>query len=335
MEGNLGCGGSEYQMALLVTQLSKEVNNTITVFHYNKLVTFKDGIQSFIIQSLNDIRLNDISIFVINLTNQLSQSQSIALERFCRLTNSKIIFWVHCRLNYNEIIKFSMIENVKKIVFVTPLEEKLLGENIPQNKKMFIFNMSPKIESLSLNGNKGNIVVYVGNISEYKGFIYFLKEWKSIKRKVPDSELFVIGNGALYNRSNVAQFSKLNLCKAEYEDEVLHILDADNIIDSIHFMGIMGKEKNDVIQRAKVGIVTNKNIETFCITALEYQQNKVPVLALGKDGLKYTVCSSSGILCNSFKEIRENTIRILNDEIKFDYQNEFFERFYPETIIAR
>lgn len=151
--------------------------------------------------------------------------------------------------------------------------------------------MNPKIDSLSLNGNKGNIVVYVGNISEYKGFIYFLKEWKSIKRNVPDAELFVIGNGALYNRSNIARFSKLNLCKAEYEDEVLRILETDNIKDSIHFMGIMGKEKNDVIQRAKVGIVTNKNVETFCITALEYQQNKVPVLALGKDGLKYTVYS--------------------------------------------
>ena len=330
-KGNPGCGGAEYQMALLFTELSRNIKYNIIVFNYNMTTKFANNVKNILINNLGDIKDDIDMTMIINFTNEL---QTDELYNFIKSSKMNFIIWVHCRLNKEKIREFSKLENIKKIVFVTPLEMEILGKNILK-KKVSIFNMIPEpVGELNFYKKKDNIVVYVGNISRYKGFINLLYQWKQIKLNVKDAQLFVIGNGSLYNRHQ--KFSKLNLCKPDYEYEIQNVLLKDNILDSVHFLGLMGYNKKQIIKRAKVGIVTNQNVETFCITALEYQKYGVPVVALNKDGLKYSVQNGkSGILCETFEEMGKQIIKILKEEYKFDLPNKFLEQFYCKNIISK
>lgn len=327
--GNPGCGGAEYQMSLLFSELAMSEYNEIYVFHYNKSVILPNSVNEIIINDLNELTNYDQMIIVVNLTNEL---KSTKLNDVILKSNHAFVIWVHCRLNTRTISLLSKEKNVRKIVFVSPLELNLIEESVSSNKATTIFNMIPKCDISSTSTSKDNTVVYVGNISRYKGFINFLKQWKYIIDCVNNAQLYVIGNGLLYNRNNA--LSVFKLCKPDYEKEIYDVLTNDNIMESVHFLGLMGSEKKHILSKAKLGIITNQNVETFCITALEYQQYGVPVLALDKDGLRFSVNNGvSGLLCNSFIDMRNKAIDILQDKYNFDFNNDFLSEFYVNKII--
>lgn len=62
-------------------------------------------------------------------------------------------------------------------------------------------------------------------------------------KKVPQAQLYVIGGGNLYNRNAV--MGKYGIATQEYENEFMpYITDDDGkILPSVHFCGILGKEK--------------------------------------------------------------------------------------------
>ena len=115
-------------------------------------------------------------------------------------------------------------------------------------------------------------VVYMGCLIEEKGFHVLAKAWKKILEQVPDAQLYVIGNGRLYDKD--APLGKYGQASPEYENMFMpYVTDVEgNVLESVHFMGVMGNEKYDIISKCKVGVPNpNSTPETFCISGVEMQ----------------------------------------------------------------
>ena len=138
----------------------------------------------------------------------------------------------------------------------------------------------------------GNTVVFIGNIIPLKGFHYLARVWQSsIIKKRPDAKLIVIGSGKLYDRNS--KLGKWGIAEESYEAKYIRPFLADEngeVIESVHFAGLLGFEKIDILQSADVGIANPSGAtETFCTAAVEIQACGTPVVSAAKGGLLDTV----------------------------------------------
>ena len=101
------------------------------------------------------------------------------------------------------------------------------------------------------------IVTYVGSLVPAKGFHRLAQIWPEVISKVPNAELYVIGNGKVYDRN--AKLGKYGISQSDYENQFMKYLtdDEGEILKSVHFCGIVGKEKRDIFATY---IVENKKI---------------------------------------------------------------------------
>ena len=81
------------------------------------------------------------------------------------------------------------------------------------------------------------------------------------------------------------------------------------------FHGILGAKKNDILASAAVGVVNpTGETETFCISAVEFQAQRVPVVSARDWGLLDTVRHGrTGLLCRNKEELISNVVKLLKD----------------------
>lgn len=162
---------------------------------------------------------------------------------------------------------------------------------------------------------KKNHVCYMGSLVPEKGFHILARQWKYIIKKVPDAELYVLGSGNLYNNS--LKLGKYGLAVDGYEKKFIKYLTVNGrIMPSVHFLGIVGAEKKDIIRSCKVGVPNPSAVtETFCICAVEMQAQGVVVCSRKKWGLLDTVDDGkTGFLSYSGRKLANNIIKILRDD---------------------
>lgn len=112
----------------------------------------------------------------------------------------------------------------------------------------------------------------MGCIRPDKGFHVLAKAWPTILTEIPDAQLYVIGNGQLYGKD--VSLGKYGVATQEYENEFMpYLIDkGGQILPSVHFLGLLGDEKYDVMGRCKVGVPNPTNSsETFCISGVEME----------------------------------------------------------------
>jgi glycosyltransferase involved in cell wall biosynthesis len=162
---------------------------------------------------------------------------------------------------------------------------------------------------------QGNTVVYIGSIIHAKGFHVLAKVWPRILEQQPDAKLVVIGSGKLYERSQ--KLGKWGVAEESYEAEYIRpfLSDRDgNLIKSVDFAGLLGAEKDRILQNADVGVVNpTGETETFCISAVEIQACGTPVVSAAKGGLLDTIVHNhTGFLGSSDRELISNILYLLN-----------------------
>ena len=183
-------------------------------------------------------------------------------------------------------------------------------------KSTYIYNMINTSRTAKERCVVQPSVTYIGSLVPAKGFHLLAKIWPSVLARVPDAQLNVIGTGKVYDRNAV--LGKYGIAQESYENEFMPYLTDENsdILPSVHFLGLLGEEKEDILCQTAVGVVNPTALtETFCISAVEMQLCGVPVVSKKKWGLLDTIKDrKTGFLYTSEKEFVDRVVQLLLDK---------------------
>ena len=316
MDGNPGIGGTYYAMLLLVKLLSLkcDTGNEYYLFVEDER-NLPDGINVIPTRNLLDlsrgIKEKKIDVLVVNKIGKDT------LDKFFFNSISdcdvKVVIWAHCFIPYKELCSYSRNKKVSKVVAVGKEQLMCWCDHPIFNKATYIYNICNYPDSpVTPYRERKNVVVYVGSIVPLKGLHLLTAAWPTIKKAVPDAELYIIGSGNLYNKDAI--MGKYGIADYFYEKQILKpVLDNKGQIDeSVHFLGVLGKEKTDILNMSKVGVPNPSGLtETFGYTAIEMQLAGTQIATIKCPGYLDTVYDKAGILYNNTKELAQSVISLL------------------------
>lgn len=315
-EGNPGIGGTYYAMLQVVYALSCSKNRNGDTFYLlmESDMFVPDYILKIVTPTINDLSRTIEKLQLDYLVVNKIGPETLGYDFFDNIRRIKInvIVWVHCSINVRTMNQLSKEPLVTKVVAVSKTQYYTWYDHQLFNKATFIYNMfEMKNTTPMLDYEKRpNAVVYVGAINHVKGVHYITKAWGKVKKVIPDAELYIIGSGKLY--SSTQECGKFGITESYYEQKVLRpILKNDQIDSSVHFLGVLGSEKWNILNRCKVGITNASSWETFGYTMLEMQLAGMQVTSKKSPGLIDTMYYGSGILYNNPNRLSNHIISLL------------------------
>ena len=315
--GNPGIGGTEFMfwtISFYLKKLYPELD--VVVFAANIETLPKEIIGIKCKDELEAVKLckeigGDIFIF---------KGPYHDIKLFNLIDNLKVksIMWSH---NYESVIglKYALNCNyLKRNLCVGKEQYDRLRDHKIFNKSTYIYNCLDFSPYKVKNIKKKNVVTFMGGLRVTKGFHILAKVWK----EVPDAELHVMGGAKLYNQN--ATTGGYGIADEKYEKRFMPYLlnDDGSVMNSVKFLGVLnGDEKIKAISETKVGIANPSGFgETFCISAIEFEAMKVPVVSCKKNGLLDTVIDKkSGLLVRNEKHLKDAIVTLLKDD-KLNYQ---------------
>ena len=300
--GNPGVGGSEYQFLLVPYLLEQRENNIMPFLLVNFMGKFphKNVIS---VRNLYDSCQYCINNGIKKIVIDIKSFDKTILDNFPDLS---VIVWAHNTVSWKNLNLFCRLPYVKRIVNVSREQMELYRDHLATCKSTYVYNITP-VKDVSFykskfSAHRDNNVVYMGSIVPEKGFHTLARVWKKILNCIPDAQLYVIGSGKLYNKN--AKLGKYGIAQQEYEDSFMRYLTDENgnIIPSVHFMGILGEEKWDVLGKCKVGIPNPTGIsETFCLCGIEMQLMGCNIVTIRKAAFLDTIMNHKYLYCADSK----------------------------------
>lgn len=339
-KGNPGIGGTQY-MTLLIAYVLSERENGInvrlyTVSNVNSFNGIDHRTSNNIFEAAEDAASENFNKFIIR-SNDVDWYQ----HPFKNIGNMDIIPWCH-NFHTAEIQQLMFSHpNVRKIICVSEEQRDLYRDDESFKICDYINNcihLNDEFVSKAMcvpNKHRKHIVVYLGSLVPSKSFHVLAELWKDILKEVPDAELYVIGSAGLYNQDMT--IGDLGVAERNYEELFLpHISENGKLLPSVHFCGLMGHEKNNLLLQAKVGIPNpTGRTETFCISALEMQIAGCSVTAMEAPGYYETIIN--GKMAKNKKKLLKNIITLLRTESPIDYDRtiNIIDHRFNLNIIAK
>lgn len=341
-KGNPGVGGTEYCI-LLLAQIYKK-------FYPQDEITFiatKEGLLPEVDEVQYVKHPMDIGVTFKKIEADMLVISSVyhgeplpqAFFDMVEAEQIKTIFWGHNFYLSDFCNRIAKCAYAKANVFVGRQQYDRYLDHQVIKKSTYIYNMYPTPSVEARNVIVNHSVTYIGSLVPTKGFHVLAQAWKKVLKAVPDAELHVIGSGKLYGRNS--QLGRYGIADAEYEAQFMPgVTDGDgNILQSVHFHGVMGAEKSDIIQKTCVGVVNpTGRTETFGISALDFESLGVPVVTIAKGGFLDTVLDGeTGLLYGSTDQLAEMVTTLLSDP-EFNsacgaHGIDLAHRFAPDQII--
>ena len=336
--GNPGVGGTQFEFVLLINTLLNHYNSKydIFIYHYNEN-SYNNKAKDVIVKNEEDLlkiaAADEIDLLVYKTDKDAKWYSE--LEKYGIIT----LAWAHTYLKYEELKLIERSKNVIRLICVGKEQYDIHIDDDVILKTGYIYNMVDSSGAHIRNTQYENEVTYIGSLIREKGFHVLAKAWKDVLKEVPDAKLNIIGSGKLYNRNS--QLGAYGIAEKKYEESFIPYL-VDNkgeILPSVKFLGIMGAEKKDIIQKTAVGVVNPTAVsETFCISAVEFEGQGIPVCSCKKNGLLDTVQHrKTGLLSKSSKELSKNIIELLkNKKTNCEYGKngvEYVKKFQPEVVV--
>lgn len=266
-------GGSEFEF-LIVSYLIEQKDNDIKSYllsNYDGKVPHQEFHQVKDLGQACDFCLqNSINKIVIDI----KQFNEAVINKYSK--KLEFYIWAHNIVGEYILNKCLTFSCVKKIICVS--QSQMLGfkDHPSILKACYIYNIilfkDRDFYKNKIDSRDQHNVVYMGCIRPDKGFHVLAKAWPIILSEIPDAQLYVIGNGQLYGKN--VDLGKYGIATQEYENEFMpYVTDKNGIIlPSVHFLGLLGDEKYDVMGRCKVGVPNPTNSsETFCISGVEME----------------------------------------------------------------
>lgn len=273
LDGNPGVGGTEYQF-LLVSYLLELKSTLIEPTLISKCKTSAPHKFKHEVKSLKELceycKQNDIRIIVMN---QLRFDEKL-MDNYQDYFN--VVLWDHNGMNLKRLNVVNKRNYVKRIVCCGREMLDMYRDHPATLKSTYIYNIQPikpkDWYKSHIDFTDNHNVVYMGSIIPTKGFHVLARSWKSVLQYVPDAQLYVIGSGKLYDKT--AKLGTYGIAEKHYEQEFMQYLtDSDgNVLSSVHFLGLLGKEKFDALGKCKVA-VPNPTGDSECLplTTMEMQ----------------------------------------------------------------
>ncbi len=332
-QGNPGIGGTEYIIHAITYYLTKEKNKAFQlILGSTSIDNLSPIIHSIKCTSISDLMYKEKPDFVIfKYEPHLYKEASICAKEGA----TKLIPWAHNFIKRSELTKLANNPLVSRIICVSKEQLNMYRDHKAFLKSVYIYNGMPvkylqtELPSIPPYNDRPYEVTYIGNIVPYKGFHILAEAWKDVLKAFPQAKLNVIGSGKLYDRTS--KLGRYGIAEEGYEKQFMFSLtDGEGkIIPSVHFWGVLGIEKNEILKRTRVGVPNPSGIsETFCITALEMQAMGALVTTINYGGLKNTVFHT-GILYNNPKELATSIITLLQ---KKENQIQEFYKFMEENF---
>lgn len=342
-KGNPGIGGTEYCI-LLLAQMYKVYYPADTVI----LIASKEGKlpkvdQVIVEENLYAVpgiaRREGADILVVSSLYDGQYLEQKFFEQVDRV-RQKTVTWGHnyCLRPYcDQLVK---CRYVRANVFVGRQQYDRYVDHAVIKKSTYIYNMYPMGDAPGRDSDFLPVVTYIGSLVPQKGFQVLAAAWKDILAKVPDAQLNVIGSGQLYSRNE--KLGRFGIAEENFENMLMQGLtdEKGDILPSVHFLGVMGTEKRDVILETSVGVVNPAGrTETFGISALDFESCGVPVVTIAKGGFLDTVIDEgTGLLYRNTADLAACVVRLLQDKeknIRFGQEGiRLAASFAPETMIA-
>ena len=342
MQGNPGIGGTEYCILLLAQVYKKYYPESYVMLivsekgqlpEVDKIILCKDYLQ---VPPLAKEHGADILI-----VSSLYNGKPLPKVFLDQINQAKIktISWGHNFYLSDYCSQLASCDYLKANVFVGRQQYDRYIDHKIIKKSTYIYNMYPlEGKPKRIQGSKPT-VTYIGSLVPMKGFQELAAVWKSILAQIPDAQLNVIGSGELYSRN--AKLGTYGIADEAFEQQIMPCLTDENgkILSSVHFLGVLGKEKNEVIANTTVGIVNpTGRTETFGISALDFESMGVPVVTIAKGGFLDTIIDGkTGILFRKRSAFVNAVISLLKDKNMNQKYGDagiiFAQKFSPELII--
>lgn len=341
LAGNPGIGGTEYLFIVVAYLLSIRNNGLEVKTFTSDDGAFPKGYDYEVVGGFPDAvkRASDYGFDCLIFKHDSDLITSGCIDRVN--SDIKLIVWDHVFVCYWELDYYAENPRIYRIINVSREMNDLYIDHKACSKSLYIYNcvnfdgVRGQVKLHPFNKRR-NIVVYVGALLPFKGFHLLAEAWPKILKEVPDAELYVIGSGRLYD--NRSKLGKWGIADYSYENLFMQYLcENDKILPSVHFMGNMGQEKNEILLKAKVGVPNPSGItETFCISAVEMQMMGEVVTTIDYPGFLDTV--KNGIIYHRHYDLAKNVIRLLKEQDNPNYEEtmNFFEKHFSyDSVIQK
>ena len=312
---NPGLGGSAYD--LLTTGEMLAGISGFKVFFYtveNQCLPEKiiqRGVKDEI-EAIKAAKADNVDVYIYNVSMKLRENFYETLNKL----QISAIAWAHNYLDYRIIKAIRKCDAVKRIVFVGQQHYDAYVDDPILEKATFIYLIVPRNDCTKRKLGEEKVVTYVGSLIKAKGFYILAKNWKYILSEIPEAVLYVIGSGKLYDRTQ--KLGTYGIAESKYECLFMkYLLDKNgNLMDSVRFMGILGREKENIYEKTYVGVVNPSGVsETFCLSGVEFAARGIPVVTYKGYGLLDTVIPGvTGLTDKKGKKQAQYIVRLLKDK---------------------
>lgn len=324
LQGNPGVGGSEYSVVLISYLLAIRENKIDVSLFCTSIGNFPQNLDVCIVEDLKScIYKADVESYDYLIVD--SKKFSPVLLRSLDEENLKIFLWANNFLSKQELDAYSKSKVIKKIINVGREQFELWLDHPIFDKSCFIYNTMtfPKMyDTLLPSSKRQHIVVYIGSLIKAKGFGALAKAWPRVLNDVPDAQLYVIGSGKLYDKN--AKMGKYGIADANFEKEFMpYLIDTNSqILPSVHFLGVLGKEKFDILANSKVGVPNpTGQTETFGYSAVEMQYMGCAIATMKCPGFLDTIIpNGNNILYSNVKNLHKSIVKLLLSKKNVDIQ---------------
>lgn len=336
--GNPGVGGSEYLCVLIANELSERGNIDVILLCDKKTIlphNLKYDVCGDIPTAIEKYK-NSIDLFIID-------SKRFNIQWAISNPTAKFMLWVNNDMGIRYMKACAKMDNILKMIHVSREMYDLYRDLSFFNKTTYIFNAVPlsyldKYQHLKPYNDRKKSVVYIGAIQPVKGFHILAQAWPQILRSVPEANLYVIGSGKLYSRNT--SMGKYGIAEEKYENSFIKYLinDKGDLLPSVHFLGIIGTEKNDILSQCKVGVPNpSGKTETFCFSAVEMQLMGCATTSIQTPAFFDTIYKKE-LLYKREEDLATYVINLLKNEKDFDYNSTvkyIQENFSIENVIIK
>ncbi|MDD2218301.1 MAG: glycosyltransferase family 4 protein [Eubacteriales bacterium] len=336
-KGNPGIGGTEYLLLSLTYLLSKHPGYDVTVYCRNNVDTSMSEVRLFHVEDIYEaiIMANsggiDYFIFTPNAGKEIYKLiDSLKLNS---------IAWMQNRFTSEIARHLSECKYIKRTVCASREQYDCLIDHSLCCKSVIIKNMV--FDNKIMGGGEYHqpVITYMGHLSYSRGFHIVARQWKKIVNKVPNAQLYVLGSATLY-KENV-HLGEFGIAEQGYENLFRkHITDSNGkLLDSVHFLGRMGIDKNQIFSKTIVGIVNPLSREMGPLSALEMEICSIPVVSINRYGqLEAILNKHTGLLFNHKNNLWRNVVKLLRNKQYYDgmsqnARNYVLEHYSPSKII--
>lgn len=316
-KGNPGMGGTTFTKLATAYYLDKFYPDKVEILLFANVIEFlPPSLKTY--HAVNEIDAAvkseregcDLFVFTSKVNHE-------TYDELCKL-NLKIIARSTNTPDIQGLNKIADYSQIKAHVCTGHEQLDILRDHRVFEKSTLIFdlfnaeNFVPKHDIFK----QGNTVVFLGNLIYYKGFHHLARVWPYIIKQRPDAKLVAIGSAKLYDPST--KLGKWGIAEESYEDKYIRPFLSDengNILESVHFAGLLGAEKIEILQNADVGVINPSGVSEVCpASALDIQACGTPVVSAAKWGLLDTVVHGhTGLLGKNDRELARNILYLLNN----------------------